>query len=458
MACTVCIENYNMVSRKELKCPYCQYNACSSCVRQYLLQSSMDPHCMNCRRQWKRDILTELLPQSFINKDLKKHREDILYEREKSLMPDTQPKVQQTKMLRALQQENQRMQNLLNEKLQEIAKLRTDIQDNARNQRVYQSSQAVNLFQNKRAFVRGCPDAECRGFVNNEWQCGICNKYICSKCHEIIGLSKENTDHECKEEDKETAKMIMTQTRPCPKCAVPIFKIDGCDQMWCTQCHTAFSWRTGAIETIRIHNPHYYEWQRETGGAHPIAREPGDNPCGGFPDIYRIQSWFKVSQDILRAIRRHRINPTIYPMPTNASNIPPEYDEVFNIHRCINHIEMVELPRYRNTGYVETNEDLRVRYLMNELTEDELKLQLQQREKRHQKRQSIYMILEMFTHTSSDIFRNYIHGHYSSENAKKLIYEMTQLKNYVNQQQRKVSHQFNCRCPNVSDRWEIVSV
>jgi hypothetical protein len=34
--------------------------------------------------------------------------------------------------------------------------------------------------------------------------------------------------------------------------------------MWCTQCHTAFSWRTGAEET-RVHNPHFYEWMRRTG-------------------------------------------------------------------------------------------------------------------------------------------------------------------------------------------------
>lgn len=454
MTCTVCIEHFNMTIRKEVKCPYCPYNACSSCTRQYLLNSSLDPHCMNCRRQWNREILTELLPISFINKDLKKHREDVLYEREKSLMPDTQPKVQQTKMLRALQQENKRLQDTLNDRLQEIAKLRTDIQENLRNQRVYQSSQAIHLFQNKRAFIRGCPVADCRGFINNDWQCGICSQYICSKCHEIIGTSKENPEHECKEEDKETAKMIMSQTRPCPKCAVPIFKIDGCDQMWCTQCHTAFSWRTGAIETHRVHNPHFYEWQRDHGGAPP--REPGDIPCGGFPDVYRLQQWFKISAEELRAIRRHRINPTLYPMPN--TKIPKEYDDVFNIHRCVNHIEMVEMPRFRNTGYVETNEDLRVRYLMNELSEDDFKLQLQQREKRQQKRQSIFMILEMITQVSTDIFRNYIEGPFSIDNANKLMNEMNQLKDYCNQQLRKVSNQFNCRAPNISNQWNMVSV
>ena len=84
-------------------------------------------------------------------------------------------------------------------------------------------------------------------------------------------------NHVCKQEDIDTFKMIVKETRQCPTCSTNIYKIEGCDQMWCTQCHTAFSWRTGRIETV-IHNPHYYEYHRENGGQ--VPNQLGQAECG----------------------------------------------------------------------------------------------------------------------------------------------------------------------------------
>ena len=102
--------------------------------------------------------------------------------------------------------------------------------------------------------------------------------------------------------------MLAKDSKPCPKCQSLIFKINGCDQMWCTQCHTAFSWKTGKLEK-NIHNPHFYEWQRKNGGG-AAPRNPGDFECGReldfhtsdtiqtlskkHPDFYKLELVFRV--------------------------------------------------------------------------------------------------------------------------------------------------------------------
>ena len=65
-------------------------------------------------------------------------------------------------------------------------------------------------------------------------------------------------------------------TKKCPTCYSLIHKIDGCDQMWCTQCKTAFSWNTLKIEN-KVHNPHFYEYLRANN--HNVPRDINDIPC-----------------------------------------------------------------------------------------------------------------------------------------------------------------------------------
>ena len=58
--------------------------------------------------------------------------------------------------------------------------------------------------------------------------------------------------------------------------------------MWCTQCHIAFSWKSGHKVTGTIHNPHFYQWQRQ-GGKAPI-QNPGAINCGGLPNNHNYIS------------------------------------------------------------------------------------------------------------------------------------------------------------------------
>ncbi len=100
-----------------------------------------------------------------------------------------------------------------------------------------------------------CIKEDCRGYLSSENRCGICDTEVCDKCM----ILKED-EHKCNNDDIETAKSIKENTKPCPKCNVRIYKSEGCDQMWCVNCHTTFSWTTNKINNGEvIHNPHYIE-------------------------------------------------------------------------------------------------------------------------------------------------------------------------------------------------------
>ena len=144
-----------------------------------------------------------------------------------------------------------------------------------------------------------CPDEDCRGFLSSAYKCELCKLYTCSKCHEIIGDKKNNPDHVCNQDSVKSAELIKSETKPCPSCGTRIFKIDGCDQMWCTECHVAFSWRTGRRETGIVHNPHFYQWQRDANNGQ-APRVAGDNPCG--VDLNHMPNWWNFRSDFIRSL------------------------------------------------------------------------------------------------------------------------------------------------------------
>ena len=135
----------------------------------------------------------------------------------------------------------------------------------------------------------GCPSENCRGFLSQAWKCGTCSVFMFVLIVEKLKVVEKMMDHVCDKDAVATAKLLAEETKPCPKCAVPIYKISGCDQMWCVECQTPFSWKTGQIVTGIIHNPHFYQWQRDqNGGVAP--RVPGRcslwwQNCGGLPWI-----------------------------------------------------------------------------------------------------------------------------------------------------------------------------
>jgi len=196
---------------------YCDFEACRTCCQTYITNNRI-AKCMNndCEKQWTRKFLVESFTKKFINHTWKQTLETIGLEKEKALLPATQTIVERQIERERIGAQINEVDRLIRELYQQRANL-----TNIHNQR--DNTRAVE----KKHFVRACPDEHCRGFLSTQWKCGLCDQWTCTECHVVKGPNRD-TEHTCNPNDLETAKLLDTDTKPCPKCATGIYKIEGC--------------------------------------------------------------------------------------------------------------------------------------------------------------------------------------------------------------------------------------
>lgn len=239
--CQVCTEKINKSTRSLVQCK-CEYTCCKSCAKMYLLSCSKNPHCMNCKVEWNREFMVINFDKNFINKPMKNHRENVLYEREIALLPMTQPFVEHRKKVN----EKEKRVVFLRQELVLIYEIIKTAQDTQNTTEEYYKNYVnqtfayereiydlqIEIFQLKdngidekvvKEFIRQCPNNTCKGFLSKNLHCELCQIQACADCHEI-----KSTDHVCNPDTIETIKSMKNNTKPCPKCATLIFKIEGC--------------------------------------------------------------------------------------------------------------------------------------------------------------------------------------------------------------------------------------
>jgi hypothetical protein len=118
-------------------------------------------------------------------------------------------------------------------------------------------------------YIDNCPNKVCKGFINGEFVCTICNTTICKDCREIkfdndlsidYDLGNDYDRHECNPDIVKTISLIKNTTKPCPGCNIPIHKLTGCNDMYCLNCKAYFNWVTLRLKSKRyIHNPEYFD-------------------------------------------------------------------------------------------------------------------------------------------------------------------------------------------------------
>ena len=418
--CDICCESLNKSIRKPIPCCACDISVCSSCVKNYLINSSdLNPNCMGCNILWTPEFLNDSLSKGFLKGEYKKHQADLMFDREKSLLPETLPEAEEIHLLRKYKEVKAQIEHLGNNNNAAYVALKAK-------KRLLFREYYVKMLLNKNAkiaktaFTRFCPTEACKGFLTHEGNCGLCEMWACKGCHETIGRDKD-MPHTCDPSTLETSKLIANDSKPCPKCHAFIFKIDGCNQMYCTQCHTPFSWNTGLIETGRIHNPHYYEYQRSVKGG-IIPPEVGNEFC-------RMPNVDDISNDIYVQYRETLTN-------------------IFHTRYMINR-EIVNL----NTDPININRKARIAYLLDDINEKTFKSRILTNNKIFAEKNEERLVLQMAADTIADIAHRMVSTACTDANVRSFLIEFNTIRDYATDCFAKISKRYNLKLKNRVNWW-----
>ena len=446
MSCTICCEDYNNKANREIECKICDESCCSSCVKRILKEEDGEMRCVHCKNEFNDEDIMEKFGNSFWTKEYKKHREEYLLKREKSYLPETQEYAlrlkkkyeydEKRKVLMSEKSELMLQVHLLNSKIAAIDRKRRDLFDN-------ETKKESTGYEYK------CPMENCEGFLNHKRECGICEKKICKDC-----MEEKEEGHVCDEGKKESIRMIRRDSKGCPNCGQLIFKIDGCDQMYCIRCHTGFSWRTGKIEEGRIHNPEYYRWMRENNRTLEREENRENNQVNNCEDHVISVSRLRKKLLFIRDIPFHqgKLDDSERVTDIIVNNILSAHRLIHHATADINHITQIQ----ERTENLLIN--LRADFLIKKISEEEWKIKIQRIYKKVKKEERVKNIWNLFRL----VLREYI-GKFDvdvkewSDPVKDVLEiheDLEKIRNYVNNEWSKIGKLYKMIHGGIKTNWD----
>lgn len=461
--CNICTNSFNK-KNVCISCPYCKFDACRICWQMFF-ENEGKTICMNkkvCNKEWDRYQLCERMTANFMKQKYTKMLENQIFDSQKKLFPETIDYIQQQKETNIMKLAMRRIEDDRIEKMSEIKRLKV-VRSNdpsypdfikEKNRLIIEIDELGSKIQNYKVminnggdyisshmyantpFIKRCLEEKCRGYLSDEMSCKLCNSIFCKKCH----IKLDESEHKCRADDIANIALLKENTKPCPKCSEGIFKTDGCDQMWCTCCHTAFSWETGEIQT-KIHNPHYYEWMRQNNKVIPRAEGDIINDCvENNPDIM----FMRITSVIMRELKKIGSDNNIYRMNEIIQTIRIDYNHNrrFVIPQMIHEMQGNDLS-YRK---------LRVDYLKKYITEEKFKTKILKLDKHIKTTGEIIEIGNLFTDVLTDLIINFDSNLSNIHNAKNLedtmvafLDECEELLIYINNLIENVCKIFMCK-------------
>ena len=466
--CPICASSYTSIKRAPVKCPFCSFECCKHCSKQYVL-SKADPQCVQCHAIWTEEFLEQQFPLTWVDGELRHHLDQVVFEQEKSMLSTASREIYRRELVEKRTQ-MQHQFNILTNSIEDIRHVITRYEENHRQfqQRLQFSTERQRasmirdmeqneiILINKRNALSDrqnqmetlmrrierfndehdeklelsvnsirCPKHACQGFLTAKYYCPVCKDHFCRDCHLCLGSRGQIEGHKCDSDLVRTIRSIARDTKPCPNCKMPIYKTEGCNMMFCTNCNTAFNWATGEIEKGRIHNPHYFDWLRRNG------QDP--NQQQAQPDALRGeaaagQGECRIQIGEIQKICRDR----------NLENT----QDIFNGLRLLIHIEDVMLAR-PVPEYANRHMELRIQYIQSKgrISEEEWKKSLRTAEYEFRFKMKYRQLVETLRLVFLDLYRKLKHDNaYNS-----ILTEIHAIVDYFNENSKKLSRRINRR-------------
>ena len=345
--CCICYTSDYLSNVVMINCNNCSIKCCKSCFRlNYLLNKD---NCINCNSN-------DLIGPFLIENQTQSYQKLINTKNTKKNIKDIGDEVR----------------DIIKKKIafnEDVIKLSDSIVANT--PRNFNHIAPKTKTAPKTAPIKKCPTDGCRMFLSPDMSCLSCEITWCKKC-----MREDGEDHECNEDEVETIKELEKNSKPCPKCGMPISRIDGCSQVWTPCCKIAFDWNTGEIDNGRVHSPEYYAYMRRNNIE--IIREREENY-----NCDNIVSW----NDIYNATR------------DTVIKIDDEYMKMTHYRQVV----LRTLPPVLREIDVE---DLQVKYLLKEISDDDWHKTMKKQVKKHNFEHALYLIIDMYTKVVNDMLKN----------------------------------------------------
>ena len=423
-SCEICTNKMEFDYR--VVCPFCSVEICESCFQYSITMDLKNPICIYCKKGLSLEFVLENNDTKWCKEIFVPYFENLCLEKEKSYLIDTMPKYKKMVEIREIKKKikslpsNKKIETQIlkdfkrtfqydedafegltktqtsREKLSQIRKnenfinllnIRIIVKDTQKKELEDQlitlegySTKKTNE-EKKINYICNCPNQKCRGFITDEYFCEICDLEICDSC-----MVEKKENHVCNRNDVKSANMIRDSSKPCPKCYSPIFKISGCNQMFCTNCHVVFDWETLKIDKGNVHNAHYFDWMTSQNNSANINLD--EVACGDIVEIFR-NLYHQLS---------YNNEEDYYIDYYNIQNLR----KIFDTNRIF-HGEIIENIR---TKSIKNNfEKYRIEYLDNRISEKKWKSKIAKDTINNERYKSLIEVFEMYVTVTSDFIR-----------------------------------------------------